>query len=430
MTKMTANTFVRLCVAIVCVTACNLVLSAELVVPMSICGQQALKAKLSSSGKLLLLAGTGWYPQSNVDKAHAGDVEFLFHTATVPNAQIGIMPFPYKDASEFKSIKSLNHFFVVLDLDIISEPSEQIAFIARESKAEFLKQDNSLGQEEKTRRVIDFWGSIQENSASEVLYVMSPQNNQVPIKVATIKDGVAMNTVRDISMVSVCWSYDNESLFYYSGDALFNVAINGDPKRIYEFMGEKRAISFLRAVKNGVMFIEQGFQGPPSGKNMIPSLVLLSDQGVVLERRTLEVPFNPETPETNVFLASTADSRPFPQKPYFVTPDQYNFAVIGENKYATFDKEIDFTNATSLPKYKLTVRSLAAPQKVFVEYEFTDKTIPFYYNLCGFTPGDKEIIFTKKVNVGGNYSKNDLPENVAERLGILPCSLHILPAQK
>jgi hypothetical protein len=397
----------------------------------NVCGHQALKAKLSSCGKILVLTGVKYYSKIDVEKAHSGNLEELFRFATIPNANIAYSSFPIKNISDFISIQPLEHFFIILDLAVTSDsPPRQLAFIARESKAKFLLPNESLNIDEKTDQTINFWKSIQTELVSEVLYVMPLENNQKPKKICVIREKVPMYTARDISMVSMCWSDDQKSLFYFAEDAIVCVSLDGKKERIYEFIGMRKCISFLKSAKEGVTFMEQTFNGPPSQRDMIPSLVTISDQGVVLSRRSLEIPFNPETPETNIYLSPPPWDPPTPQKRYFVTPDKYNFAVIGETKYATLDKEVLFDNEFSLPKYTLSIRSLKNPQKLFVQYEFTDKTIPFYYNLCSFTPGDKEIVFTKKVNVGGNYTKEELPENLAEKQGILPCTLQILPAQK
>jgi hypothetical protein len=402
----------------------------DISVPKSICGHQALKAKLSSCGEFWVLTGVRYYSKIDIEKVNTGNVEELFRLATIPNANIVFSHFPPKDSSDFTLIQPSDYFFIILDLAISSDHPIQLAFIVRESKAKFLVQNDSLSINEKTDQTINFWKNIQTELASEVLYVTSLENSQKPKKICVIRENVPMNTIRDISMVSMCWSDDQKSLFYFADDAIVHVLLDGNTKRIYEFMGEKKCISFLNSVKDGVTFMEQTFNGPPSQKSMIPSLVTMSNQGVVLSRKSLEVPFNPETSETNIYLTPPPGIAPLPPKKYSITPDRYNFAVIGETKYATLDKEILFDNEFSFPKYTLSIRSLENPQKLFVQYEFTDKTIPFYYNLCSFTPGDKEIIFTKKVNVGGNYSENELPENLAEKQGILPCTLQILPAQK
>jgi hypothetical protein len=397
----------------------------------NVCGHQALKAKLSSCGKILVLTGVRYYPKTDIEKVNTGNIEELFRLATIPNANIAYSNFPPKNSSGFIPIQPPEHFFIILDLAVTSDSyTRQLAFIARESKAKFPLQNELLSIDEKTDQTINFWKSIQTELASEILYVMSLENDKKPKKICVIRENVPMNTIRDISMVSMCWSDDRKSLFYFADDAIVRVSLDGKKERIYEFMGMRKCISFLKEVKEGVTFMEQTFNGPPSQRDMIPSLVTISDQGVVLSRRSLEIPFNPETPETNIYLSPPPGEPPTPQKRYFVTPDRYNFAIIGETKYATLDKEVLFDNKFSLPKYTLSIRSLKNPQKLFVQYEFTDKTIPFYYNLCSFTPGDKEIIFTKKVNVGGNYTQEELPENLAEKQGILPCTLQILPAQK
>ncbi len=411
----------------------------EIAIPEDVCGAKLLKASVSADGGCIVVAGmsevsfSGFDPGLRLYSPEGATQMIGFYKALQGKMLISTFP-PQGDG--WRQLPALPTLGYVLSMAVSAQVSpsvaspatgRRIAYVVRESQATVPESLDGFSDDEMVAHFAQVHQTIQKLPVRESLYVIGT-NDKTPRRLCVLRENVPSGVLisrDDLSLTSVCWSVHEDSVLCSDGEAVYKVSLSGERTSLYEFV-ETQCIGQLHASDGNVSFVEQTFTGLPSRNTLVPNLVTVSFDGVVLSRRQLPA-FDPDTLETCRALAPTPQSPRAGNKKFAVAPERYNLAILGEGKYATFDKELHLTEDDKPATYTLRVRSLKAPDDVLSEQQFSFGRLPLYYSLAAFVAGEEAVLLIEKVNPDGSYAREELPVVKAEEQGIALCRLLLLP---
>jgi hypothetical protein len=259
----------------------------------------------------------------------------------------------------------------------------QLAYISRETIDELPSDLGNCDLELFASHITQM--SLKRNKKTgqlfeQILYTCLLDNGQ-PVQITTIETETVPNEgfiYSDLDVFSLCWSKDDQYLYYKDGQSLFSVSRSGIVKRIYSLKSGRMFFSNLKSGKNNtISFIERNNIDDKkiSRKNAENELITIQSNGDVLSKRKLS-----EGHQSFFQIEGTLQG------------------ILGNPKWAYIFHENN-DQKSSVSPCLIYVASLKEPL-VIQPYQINmpKSTMPYYCILVGFNADESRILISKKFN--------------------------------